>query len=122
MNVVYLVVGGSLGTLARYYVTGWVSDASPARGLGVFVVNVAGCFVIGLFLTLSEERFLWPSSLRLFVAVGFLGAFTTFSSWQWEAFQMLELRDVAAAALNLGGSVACGLLAVYFGTVLGRVL
>ena len=122
MNALYLIAGGSLGTLARYYVTGRISDAFVARGLGVFVVNIVGSFIIGLFLTLSEERFLWPSQLRLLVAVGFLGAFTTFSSLTWETLQMLELRDVATAALNIGGSVTCGLLAVYLGTVLGRTI
>jgi len=122
MNALYLIAGGSLGTLARYYVTGRVNDAFAARGLGVFVVNIVGSFIIGLFLTLSEERFLWPSQLRLLVAVGFLGAFTTFSSLTWETFQMLELRDVVTAALNVGGSVICGLLAVYLGTVLGRTI
>lgn len=122
MNIVYLVLGGSLGTLARYFMTGWISDAVPTPGLGVFVVNIVGAFAIGLFLTLSEERFLWPAHLRVLVATGFLGAFTTFSTWQWESLQMLELRDMAGASLNLGGSLACGLLAVYLGTVLGRAL
>jgi CrcB protein len=119
MNVLYLVIGGSLGTLARYYATGWVGGS---RGLGVFAVNIVGAFVIGLFLTLSEDRFLWPSELRLLVATGFLGAFTTFSTWQWESLQMLELHDVVGACLNLGGSLACGLLAVYLGTVVGRAV
>jgi fluoride exporter len=119
MNAVYLIIGGSLGTLARYYATGW---AGSTRGLGVFVVNIVGAFVIGLFLTLSEDRFLWPPQLRLLVATGFLGAFTTFSTWQWESLQMLEIHDVVGASLNLGGSLVCGLVAVYLGTVLGRAV
>ncbi len=123
MNVVYLAIGGAAGTLSRYYVTGRVSDWSGGTaGLGVFTVNIIGSFIIGLFLTLSEERFMWPSQLRLLVAVGFLGGFTTFSSLTWEALQMLELRDVAAASLNIGGSVVCGMLAVYLGSVLGRAI
>ncbi|MBI5284665.1 MAG: fluoride efflux transporter CrcB [Chloroflexi bacterium] len=123
MNVVYLAIGGAAGTLSRYYVTGRVADWSGGTaGLGVFAVNIIGSFIIGLFLTLSEERFMWPSQLRLLIAVGFLGAFTTFSSLTWETLQMLELRDVAAASLNIGGSVVCGLLAVYLGSVLGRAI
>jgi CrcB protein len=122
MNIVYLAIGGSLGTLARYYVTGRVADLYGPSGLGVFVVNIAGSFIIGLFLTVSEERFMWPPELRLLVAVGFLGGFTTFSSLTWETLQMLELRDVAGASLNIGGSVVCGLFAVYLGSVLGRAL
>ncbi len=122
MNVVYLAVGGALGTLSRYYVTGRVSDWNGPTGLGVFTVNIVGSFLIGLFLTLSEERFMWPSELRLFVAIGFLGGFTTFSSLSWETLQMLELRNVAGASLNIAASVVCGMFAVYLGTVLGRAV
>jgi CrcB protein len=122
MNVVYLALGGALGTLSRYYLTGRVSDWSGPTGLGVFAVNIAGSFLIGLFLTLSEERFMWPPELRLLVAIGFLGGFTTFSSLTWETLQMLELRNVAGASLNVAASVVCGMFAVYAGTVLGRAL
>jgi len=122
MNLLYLAIGGSLGTIARYYVTRGVADWYGIDGLGVFVVNIAGSFLIGLFLTLSEDRFLWPAELRLLVAVGFLGGFTTFSSLTWETLQMLELSDVVAASVNLGASVVCGMLAVYAGSVLARAL
>ncbi len=121
MNVLYLVVGGSLGTLSRYYVTGWIADWFGPRPLGVFAVNIMGSFVIGLFLTLSEERFAWPPELRVLIAVGFLGAFTTFSTLTWETMQLLEVRDMAGATLNIAGSIICGMFAVYLGTLLGRV-
>lgn len=122
MNLVYLTIGGGLGTLARYYLSGWVSDAWVRPGAGVFVVNIAGAFVVGLFLTLSEDRFLWSPQLRILVATGFLGAFTTFSTWQWESLQMLRVSDVFGASLNLAGSLVVGLLAVYAGSVLARAL
>ena len=122
MTPLYLIVGGSLGTLARYYVTGAVDDLAGPSGLGVFIVNIVGSFVIGLFLTLSEERFMWPPETRILVATGFLGAFTTFSTFTWETLQMLEIRNIAGASLNIVGSIACGLAAVYAGTVLGRSL
>jgi len=122
MTVLYLVLGGSLGTLARYYVTGRIDDLLGPSGLGVFAVNIAGSFLIGLFLTMSEERFMWPPETRLLVAAGFLGAFTTFSTLTWETLQMFELRNIAGATLNLAGSVICGMLAVYAGTVAGRLL
>ena len=122
MAPLYLIIGGSLGTLARYYVTGAVDDLAGPSGLGVFVVNIVGSFIIGLFLTLSEERFMWPPETRILVATGFLGAFTTFSTFTWETLQMLEVRNIAGAGLNIVGSVACGLAAVYAGTVLARSL
>lgn len=122
MNVIYLAVGGALGTLSRYYVTGWVADWNGATGLGVFTVNIVGAFLIGLFLTLSTDRFMWPSELRLLVAVGFLGGFTTFSSLSWETLQMLQVRNVLGASLNICASVVCGMLAVYAGSVLAKAL
>ena len=92
---------------------------APA-GAGVLAVNIAGSFAIGLFLTLSHERFGWGPELRLLVATGFLGAFTTFSALSWETYRMLEMRDVAAAALNICASVVVGLLAVYGGAQAAR--
>jgi CrcB protein len=121
MNALYLIVGGSLGTLSRYYVTGWIDDWLGPRPLGVFAVNIVGSFLIGLFLTLSEERFLWPAELRVFIAIGFLGAFTTFSSLTWETLQLLQVRDIAGGTLNLAGSILVGMAAVYAGSVTGRL-
>lgn len=122
MNALYLIAGGALGTLARYYVSGWFADLGGPRPLGVFVVNVVGSFLIGLFLTLSEERFLWPSELRVLVAIGLLGAFTTFSTLTWETLQLMEARDVVGALLNIVGSLIIGMLAVYGGVVAARLL
>lgn len=122
MTIVYLIIGGSLGTLARYYVSGRVDDLAGPTGAGVFAVNIAGSFIIGLFLTMSEERFLWPPEVRLLVAIGFLGSFTTFSSLMWETLQMVELRSLAGATLNIALSVTAGMLAVWAGTALGRTL
>ena len=122
MNVLYLAIGGAVGTLSRYYVTGRVTEWNGPTGLGVFTVNIVGSFLIGVFLTLSEERFMWPPQLRLLVAVGFLGGFTTFSSWTWETMQMMEMRNVLGASLNIAGSIVCGMMAVYAGTALARAL
>lgn len=122
MTVVYLIIGGSLGTLARYYVSGRVDDLAGPTGAGVFAVNIIGSFIVGLFLTMSEERFLWPPEVRILVAIGFLGSFTTFSSLVWETLQMVELRSLAGATLNIVLSIVAGMLAVWAGTVLGRIL
>ncbi len=122
MTPLYLIVGGALGTLTRYYVSGAVDDLAGPSGLGIFVVNVTGSFIIGLFLTASEERFMWPPETRILVATGFLGGFTTFSTFSWETLQMMEVRNIAGAALNVVGSVACGLAAVYAGSIVARSL
>ena len=79
MTPLYLIIGGSLGTLARYYGATRVGEWAHSNAIGVFAVNIVGAFVIGLFLTLSEERGGFSREARLLVATGFLGAFTTFS-------------------------------------------
>lgn len=75
MNFLYVAIGGAAGSVARYYLTGRVADWYGPGALGVFVVNIniVGSFMIGLFLTLATERFLWPPELRVLVAAGFLG-------------------------------------------------
>jgi CrcB protein len=122
MNAVYLVIGGSLGTLARYYAGIAITDASASRTLATFAVNVAGSFIIGLFLMLGEERDAWSNALVLLVAVGFLGGFTTFSTLTWQTYQLLDTNDAPRAALYLGGSVIAGMGAVWAGAVLARAV
>lgn len=122
MNFLYVAIGGAAGSVARYYLTGRVADWYGPGALGVFVVNIVGSFMIGLFLTLATERFLWPPELRVLVAAGFLGGFTTFSSLTWELLQQAELSDFTGVSVNIAGSLACGLAAVYLGAVIGRTI
>lgn len=122
MTYLWLALGGALGTLGRYAVSGWVYDRFGPGPLGVFVVNVTGAFLIGLFLELADGRALLSPGLRQFLALGVLGGYTTFSTLSYETMKLLETGDVAAAALNGLGSLAAGLAAVYAGTVAGRLL
>lgn len=87
----------------------------------MFAVNVAGAFIIGLFLTLSEERTGLSRDVRLLVATGFLGAFTTFSAIAWDTLQFMEARDFASATLNVAATLACGMAAVWLGAQAARV-
>jgi CrcB protein len=119
MNIVYLAVGGSLGTISRYYAGIWVVNATGARAPGTFLVNVLGSFAIGLFLALSADRS-WSSALVLLVAVGFLGGFTTFSTFTWQTYEMIRSGETAQAALNISASVVLGMLAVWAGATLAR--
>ena len=119
MNIVYLAVGGSLGTISRYYAGIWVTNATGARTPGTVAINVAGSFLIGLFLTLSFERS-WSNALVLLVAVGFLGGFTTFSTFTWQTYELVQSGETGRAMLNLGVSVAAGMLAVWAGATLAK--
>lgn len=80
MTYLWLALGGALGTLGRYAVSGWVYDRLGPGPLGIFVVNVSGAFLIGLFLELADGRALISPGLRQFVALGVLGGYTTFST------------------------------------------
>lgn len=120
MNIAYLVVGGSLGTILRYYVGIWVTNATGARTPGTIAINILGSFGIGLFLMLSVERS-WSNALVLLVAVGFLGGFTTFSTFTWQTYELVQSGEVGRALLNVGISVAAGMLAVWAGATLAKV-
>lgn len=122
MNAVYLVIGGSLGTLARYYVGVAITDWTSSRTLATFAVNVVGSFIIGLFLMLGEERNAWSSAVVLLVSVGFLGGFTTFSTFTWQSYELLDAAELPRAALYLGGSVIAGMVAVWAGASLARLV
>ena len=117
MKWIYVGAGGFLGAIARYAVGGWIS--SRYRGqfpVATFVINVTGSFVLGLFLTFATERFALDPRWRLFVAVGFVGAYTTFSTFEYESERLLAAGGFWLAGANLVGSVVVGFLAVWLGS------
>lgn len=121
----YLVIGlgGFIGANARYIIGGWVQQKwGSSFPYGTFVINVTGSFVLGLFATLAL-RFTWNEYLRLWVAIGFVGAYTTFSTFEYETLRLImEGRQYFAAAINVLGSVMVGFFATYLGVVTARLL
>jgi fluoride exporter len=119
MAYVWVALGGALGSVLRHAV-GVLSLAvfGPAFPWGTLVVNVLGSFAIGAVAastTLNDD-------LRLFLAVGLCGGFTTFSAFSAQTLTLMQTGAWGAAALNVGGSVALCLLAVWIGTLAGGVL
>ena len=121
-TAVAIGVAGAFGALARYGLEGWVSRRAQSFPWGTFVVNVSGSFVLGLLVTLLGERFAVAPWIRASLTIGFLGAYTTFSTLSLESYRLLEGRSYALAGANMAGSLAAGVLALYGGVVLGRAL
>lgn len=119
----YLVValGGAMGTVARFWVGTTVSRALPSHfPFGTLLINVTGSFIIGFFLTLVSERVSINPNLRLAVAVGFVGGYTTFSTFQYESFKLMEGASGIAGFMNVVLSLMLGFLAVWGGAAAAR--
>ena len=109
-------LGGILGANARYIVALYIAERfGAAFPYGTFLINVTGSLVIGFFLTLVSERLTVDPLWRLFFATGFLGAYTTFSTYTYEAAQMFRAGDYGPALLYLFGSMVVGMLGVFAG-------
>lgn len=120
---VAIAVAGALGALVRYWLDGVVSRRTGGGfPWGTFAVNVTGSFLLGLVFTLLTQRYHVDPWLRSGVTIGFLGAYTTFSTLSLETYRLFEDGATGLAALNAVGSLAAGLAALYVGVVLGRVV
>lgn len=121
MSALYVALGGALGALARYGLSGWIHGfAGPSFPWGTFGVNIVGSGFIGLALGWLEASTL-PAEVREFVAIGLLGAFTTFSTFTYETAGLLRDGEWSRAGLYVVGSVALGLAAVFAGFRLADV-
>jgi len=116
--------GGFAGAIARYLVSGWVYGLVGTRlPYGTLAVNVSGSLLLGLVAALGTGRLgVVTPELRALVAIGFLGAFTTFSTFSLESFRLLEEGSYLFAALNMAGNLVLCLVAVAAGIVLARAL
>jgi CrcB protein len=119
-RLLLIAAGGALGALLRYGVGALVADRLGPTMLGTFVVNISGALVLGLFLGLTEGRWIAPPLARPAIAIGFLGAYTTFSTLMFESVDLAESGSLATAFVNIIGSGCAGLFAVYAGLVVGR--
>jgi CrcB protein len=120
---IIITLGAALGANARYWLTNWFAGRYGADfPWGTLFINVSGSLLIGLVLTVLGERLVSDPTYRLLLVTGFLGAYTTFSTFSYETMGLIGRGEYLPAAFNLAGSVLAGLLATFGGILLGRWL
>lgn len=118
-SVFYVALGGALGSVSRYLLGTWTQSISKSIDFpyGTLVVNLIGCFIIGVVSQLAETRGVFTPEMRALVFIGILGGFTTFSSFGNDTVNLLRDGDAFNALANVGANVILGLLLVWFGRV-----
>lgn len=116
-------VGGFLGSVARFWLDGYVGERfGTGFPYGTFVINCTGSFLIGLVITLLAEKAHWNPNWRYLVAIGFIGAYTTFSTFEYETLRTMQDSRFLIGGLYVGLSVVVGFVAVWLGAVTGKMV
>jgi len=123
MTWLLVALGGSAGSVLRYAVGRLaIHYLGPSTVLGTFVVNVTGSFALGLFITLALQNGSISANVRLLIAVGLFGGYTTFSAFSFESVQLMESGQLLRASASVLGNLVVSLAAAYLGILLGRAL
>ncbi len=118
-----IALGGALGALARYQVAAMIQARIPAGfPWGTFVVNISGCLIMGIAATLLTDRLVVHPNWRFLIPIGFIGAYTTFSTFEYETFRAVTDGAWLVGGLNVLASVVAGYAALWLGVVLTRVI
>lgn len=118
-----IAVGGSLGAIARYWVGSEVANRLGTKfPYGTFVINISACVIIGFSLTYLGKRAELNPAWRFLIPTGFVGAYSTFSTYEWETLSSLRTGAFSLAALYAIGSLVLGLVAAWAGAVLAEVI
>jgi CrcB protein len=121
--VLLVALGGAVGAAARYVIDGWISDRTGATfPWGTLAINLSGSLILGVLFALTLERDVIPASARGPLMIGFVGAYTTFSTLMLESWRLWEDGSVGLALGNLVGSSVLGIVAVVLGLTIGREL
>jgi len=122
MKYMWIALGGALGALARYSLGVWVYERMGTRfPYGTVVINVTGCFLMGLVLAILDTHMELNPAWRYTIPVGFIGAYTTFSTFEYETLHAAQNGEPAIAFLYFGVSLILGFVGVWLGMLSGRV-
>ena len=116
-------IGGFLGSVLRFWLGSYVGGRLGARfPYGTFIVNITGSFLVGVALTLLASKAHWSPNWRYLVPIGFIGGYTTFSTFEYETLRLIQDGQPLTAMLNVTLSVVVGLIGVWVGVVAGRAI
>jgi CrcB protein len=122
-TIVGLGLAGAAGALSRYGMEGLIGERFPGSfPWGTFVVNVSGSFVLGFLFVVLTERVAASPTVRTSLTVGFVGAYTTFSTFSFETLRLIEDGALRTAVLNVAATLVLGLVAVWAGMTVGRAV
>ena len=122
-NILVIGTGGFCGAVSRYAVGLWIGERwGRSFPLGTLVINVSGSFLIGLLMYLLSEKLLVSPLWRSLLVIGFLGAYTTFSTFEYETGNLLTDGELLYAAVNIVASVLFGLMALKLGELIARII
>ncbi|MCI4627072.1 MAG: fluoride efflux transporter CrcB [Candidatus Magnetoovum sp. WYHC-5] len=123
INYLIIGVGGFIGAITRYALATWIGQNwGRSFPLGTFIINVSGSFLIGLIMSLLTDKFTANPYWRLLLVVGFLGAYTTFSTFEYETGTLLKDGELLYAALNVVLSVLAGFIALKMGEIISKII
>lgn len=123
MKWIYFALASIGGGFARYFLAGFVYQVFGTDfPYGTLIVNLVGCFLIGILAALADERFLLSPEMRLALMVGFCGAFTTFSTFIFETSNLIRDGETIRALLNVLISVLIGFFVFRFGVLIGKFI
>jgi CrcB protein len=123
LKYVMVGVGGFLGSILRFWLGSYIGSRMGTRfPYGTFVINITGSFLIGLVYALMTARAQWSPNWRYLIPIGFIGGYTTFSSFEYETLLTLQAGQIGLGLLYVAGSVVVGFVAVWGGMVMGRAI
>jgi CrcB protein len=118
-----VAMGGALGSVLRFWVGGYISNRFPTRfPSGTFIINCTASFLIGFVITVLSEKADWNPNWRYLIPIGFIGGYSTFSTFEYETFRVFQEGELLISGLNVVLSVVVGFVSVWLGVITGRTI